>query len=156
MNGFGLKNLHINMLNKKSGHEINIHYKYFYFDKLGNSKDKKIKKLFLTYTGLMKVLFGSNRKTGDKFVQWATETLFVAQMGNIEQRTKLVSNLLGVSTQSVKEVFSRTTNTMPCTYLYSIGQVKTLRKKLKISTDYNELLKKDLEIANLKLIMKHK
>ena len=57
----------------------------------------KNKKLYLTYAGLLKVLFGSHTKSVDKFVHWATKTLFVAQMGSHNQKTNLVSNMLGVS-----------------------------------------------------------
>ncbi len=58
-----------------------------------NKKDKN-KKLFLTYIGLLKVLFSSRTKSANKFVKWASKTLFVAQMGTIVQKTQLVSRQL--------------------------------------------------------------
>jgi len=139
MKGFDIKRLNEIVTDKRyNGYIINEHYKYFYFEKDGAPGNKKIKKLFLTYVGLLRVLFASQKKTADKFIHWASETLFIAQMGNINQRTKLVSNLLGVSTQSVREVFNKTTNTMPCIYLYSLGKVKDLRKVLKIGKEYKD------------------
>jgi len=80
----------------------------------------------------------SLKNTADKFVNWAAQTLFTAQMGTNDQKNLLVSNLLGVYVESVKEVFSKTSNTIPCVYLFYIGKVKKLRKILKISDDFED------------------
>ncbi|XWV26726.1 hypothetical protein QJ857_gp0329 [Tupanvirus soda lake] len=139
MDGFRLKNLHKTIIDKRyDGFLENTHYKYFYLEKVGGPENGKIKKLYLTYRGLMRVLFSSNKNTAEKFVKWASETLFTAQMGTIDQKNQLVSNLLGVSTNAVKEVFNKTSHKIPCIYLFSIGKVKDLRKSLDINNEYDD------------------
>lgn len=135
--GFQLPNLHSNIIKKKSGFELGEHYVYFNFSK-ANSQQDKIKKLFLTYYGLLRVLFASQKKTVKKFVNWAAEVLFTIQMGTPAQKNKLVANVLGVSTEAVKEVLNKTSNQVSCNYLFSIGRVRNLREALDISKKYND------------------
>src|ERR1700733_9852269 len=59
-------------------------------------------------------------------------------MGTINQKNKLISNLLGVSVEAVKAVFNKTTHKIPCIYLFSIGIVKKLRKELNIDNKYDD------------------
>jgi hypothetical protein len=66
--------------------------------------------LYLTYIGLLKVLFSSRNKQVDRFVQWATETLFTAHLGTSDQKSKLTAKLMGVSLEAVKEVFNKTSS----------------------------------------------
>lgn len=144
--GFGVKDLH-NTIIKSNSYVENIHYRYFYFDKntpLGR-KNKKVKskkplskKLFLTYQGLLKVLFASRNKTVGNFLNWATKTLFTAHLGTQDQKNELSSKLMGISANIVKEVFSTTSSTLPTIYLFSIGRVKDLRATLKIDKKYHD------------------
>ena len=139
MNGFGLKNLHKTITDKRhDGYIENIHYKYFYLEKVGDHENRKIKKLYLTYRGFMRILFSSNKNTAEKFVKWALETLFIAQMGNEIQKHQLVANLIGVSTDAVKSVFNKTACKIPSIYLFYIGEVKFLREFLNISNIYDD------------------
>jgi len=136
MEGFGMKSLHINILNIKSGFKKNIHYVYLMI--LGNSSEHKIEKLFLTYKGLLRVLFTSRKQTVDKFIDWAAKTLFATQMGTHAQKQDVVANVLGISTTNVKAVFSKTAHNIPCIYLFSIGQVKDLRESLDLDDSYDD------------------
>lgn len=124
-----------------NGYVENIHYKWFYLLKtLKKGKEKidgeKIKVLYLTYVGLLRVLFASRNKKTEPFINWATKTLFTAHMGTSEQKTALVSNLLGVSSNAVKAVFNKSATKLPCIYLYSVGQVKFLKKSLSIPKEF--------------------
>jgi len=137
--GFGLDKLHSVVTDKKrNGYIKNRHYKYFYTAKTNNDGNGKIKKLYLTYIGLLRVLFASRGAAVDKFVDWASKTLFTSRMGSSDQKKKLASNLLGVSIEAVKQVFNKTVNKLPCIYLLSIGCVKDLRKTLNIGDKYND------------------
>src|SRR6056297_683396 len=128
INGFEIKNMHSTIIdNRRDGYIEKLHYVYFYPEISGKAKKKKIKKLFLTYRGLMRVLFSSNKNTAEKFIKWASETLFTAQMGTVNQKNQLVANVLGVSVDAVKAVFNKSTIKIPCIYLISIGTVKNLR-----------------------------
>jgi len=86
----------------------------------------------------LRVLFASKNKTVDKFVGWATETLFTSHLGTAEQKSLLTSKLMGVSVDVVKEVFNKTTSTLPTVYLLSIGKVKDLRSSLHIGAEFDD------------------
>ena len=165
---FDLPYLHTNILKNKSEFENNEHYKYFYLQNEGvvkNSSNHKVKKLYLTYFGLLTVLFASNKETTKKFVSWATETLFMTQqMNSLKDKSALVSNMLGVPMKAVKNVLSKTSNKISCNYLISIGIVKKLRKWLDISKTYSDKdfvykygMSEDLKrrIGEIKRMFKH-
>lgn len=136
MNGFNLPHLHKNIIKEKSGYQEGKDY--IYFNVNVNSHQAKVKKLFLTYIGLLRILFSSRSKTSEKFVRWATKTLFTAQMGTFEQKNKLVTNILGVSPQAVKEVLNKSSSRVSCAYLFSLGRVKNLRVSLNIPSKYSD------------------
>ena len=90
---FDLPMLNISIANKESGYIENIHYKNFIVcqlikDKLPKNKKKTnmAKYLFITYKGMLKVLFTSRSGKADKFVDWATKTLFTVQMGDEDEK----------------------------------------------------------------------
>ncbi len=139
MNGFGLNNLHKTIIDKrKDGYIENTHYKYFYSANFVQDENGRLKKLYLTYKGLLRVLFASNKKTADKFVDWASKVVFTAQLGTENQKQELVSNLMGVSVDAVKEVFNKNACSIPCIYLFSLGKVSDLRKQLKIHKSFDD------------------
>lgn len=122
-------------MDKKSTYTYDEDYVYFYEYDDDNYRHKTT---YLTYTGILRVLFASHKKTTDKFISWASQTLFVSQMGTPDQKNILAANLLGVSANVVKEVFNKSSHSIPCVYLFSIGQVKSLRKKLKLDDDFDD------------------
>ena len=136
--GFKINRLRSVITFKKSGYKLGIHYTYFNCSGSINYVNGSTKKLFVTYTGLLRILFASHKNTADKFVNWASKTLFTAQMGTNTQRQELAGNLLGVSIQAVKEVFNKTSNTISCIYLLSLGLVKNLRKVFKVDDKYKD------------------
>jgi hypothetical protein len=122
---------------------VNIHYKYFICENTinnGKQTSKKIikKTLFLTYEGILRVLFTTRNGKTTKFIKWATESLFSIQLGTKEQKEKLVSNILGINAKVVKEVFNCDTNSLPCVYLFTLGLVKDLRLSMNINNEYND------------------
>ena len=127
------------------GYIENKHYKYFICEKTGLGINKTSKKsscetavkkvLFLTYYGILRVLFASSSKTTEKFVFWATESLFTLQMGSIEQKDELVSKIKGVSYAAIQELFSINARELPCVYLTAFNTVATLRKEMNIGTN---------------------
>jgi len=139
--GFDIARLKDIILNKASGYCINIHYVFFNvptinYGKSKNSKNKEI--LFLTYTGLLRVLFASHKKTVNKFVGWATQTLFTAHLGTKQQKQILVSKLINVTPETVKAVFNKSVTSLPCVYLFCLGKVKDLREVLDIGDEYDD------------------
>jgi hypothetical protein len=149
MKGFNLDNLYNTIIdNRRDGYIEGKHYKYFICNIFGgainkpskNTNNKSIvkKELFLTYFGILRVLFSSTSKTTEKFVYWATNTLFTIQMGTTEQKKELVANILGVSAKVIKEVFNTGVNTIPCIYLFTLNTVKNLRQSMNIDDKYSD------------------
>lgn len=59
-------------------------------------------------------------------------------MGTRQQKDELVSKVLGVSANTVKEVFSTSARNIPCVYLFILGTVKDLKKTMKINKKYKK------------------
>jgi len=122
INGFSMPNLEIVLLNKNRGYKRDIDYKYFNIEKLiidYKNKNKKTNKnklktvLFLTYDGLLRVLYVSRSGSAKNFRKWASETLFTIHLGKQDQKHKLVSKILEVSPETVKAVFNKSSTTLP-------------------------------------------
>jgi hypothetical protein len=130
MLGFEMENLNKVIINNNTNYIENEHYKYFNckkekrFDKKTNKTIKK--ELFLTYDGILRILFASYSSKAKSFVKWATETLFTLQLGTEKQKEILASNLLGVNAQTIKDVFKTNNAKTPCVYLYLIGNANKL------------------------------
>lgn len=125
-----------------------IDYKYFICENPTNSgkKTSKItdnkssikKELFLTYQGMLRLLFVSRNNKTSHFIKWVTETLFTVQMGTAQQKEELVATVMGVSARVIKEVFNTATNSLPCVYLFTLNTVKNLRTSMKLDTRYDD------------------
>ncbi len=130
MEGFQMENLNKTIIDKKSFFVDGEHYKYFNCEKV-RKNDKKTdntikKEVFLTYEGMLRVLFASHSPRVKPFIRWAIETLFTAQLGTPEQKDELASDLLGVNSKTIKDVFKTNTSKTPCVYLYLIGNANKL------------------------------
>lgn len=144
--GFNINSLYTTIIDDRynNTYKKEIDYMYFICNTFDNPKNKTSKKetvkkeLFLTYEGILRVLFVSRSGKTHKFIKWATETLFTAQMGTKEQKDKLASKILGVSAEAVKEVFKVSSTSLPCVYLFSLNTVKELRQSMKIDKKYSD------------------
>ena len=87
---------------------------------------------------MLRCLFVSRNNKTDYFIDWATKTLFVAQMGTIEQKDILVSKIKGVSYKAIQELFSINARDMPCVYLTAFNTVGVLRKEMNIDMKYKD------------------
>ncbi len=137
-NGFEMYSINDTILRDISKYELNIHYKFFIInnsDKNGIFKSKKC--LYLTYNGILKVLFSSRTGNAESFQSWATKKLFIVQFGTIDQKEELASSLIGVNHQIIKDVFKTNCAKTPCVYLYLIGRASEL---LEGKYDENDLL----------------
>jgi hypothetical protein len=130
ISGFNMDRLNDIIIDKNTTYNENIDYKFFYLKNNNNFGNKQIKKkeLYLTYRGLLRVLFVSRNGKTDKFIKWATETLFTVQLGEQEDKDKLASNLLGVNAKTIKDVFKTNSSKTPVVYLYLIGNANELLK----------------------------
>ena len=130
---FDMPNLYTILLHKDKGYVNELHYKYFTNTILTIAqKDKTKKELYLTYKGLLKVLYSSRSGNAESFQDWAEETLFAVQMGTPEQTDNLISKIKGVSYDTIQELFSINAREMPCVYLTALNTVEVLRDEMKI------------------------
>ena len=138
---FDLPSLNKVLLNT-SNYVENLDYCLFFvlFIKDEQGKNKKISRnlLYLTYDGLIHVLFASHSKSAHKFRNWATKKLFTLHLGTEEQKVKLCSKALGVSIDSIKTIFNLSVTKIPCVYFCIIGTVKDLRKSMNIPKNYKD------------------
>jgi hypothetical protein len=140
---FDMEGLYRIIIDKHTKYEENIEYKYFIQHNVKtfeNDTSKKVHKktLYLTYSGMLRVLFASYSKNAHKFRKWATEKLFTLQMGTKEQKQALVSDALGVTVAAVREVFKKSSTSVPCVYLFAFGTVGDLRTTMSIDTKFND------------------
>ena len=139
-NGFEMKNLNDILNDKDGGYEKNKDYKYF-FNRVSASitcHDTIKKCLYLTYEGLLRVLFVSRNKNASIFRKWATNKLFTIQMGSKEEKIKLGTDILNISTKTYKAVFDSYADKFPCIYLISLGKVGLLRETFGIDSSIND------------------
>lgn len=107
---------------------------YGNIDQLTKNEYKYInEETFITYEGMLRVLFVSRSGKTKEFIKWATEKLFTIQMGTQEQKESLVSGILGIPAKSLRQVLSTSANNVPCIYRFALGKCSDLRKSMKIS-----------------------
>ena len=152
---FDIPNIDIRIRDSESGYELNIHYKVFTNQNERNPEKLTSKKptnqnernplkltskkeFYLTYRGLIRLLYVSRSKNAESFQDWATEKLFTIQMGTHEQKQILSNKLLGASTDEVKNVLKSYVKSISCIYLFTLGHVKDLRNVFDIPNEYND------------------
>ena len=134
--GFGMPSLSKNILRHKyvdveNGYEYGLHYKAFKRVPSGETNKQEMT-LYLTYKGMLRVLFASRSKNVDKFQDWAEEKLFTIQMGTKDQKMKLGAEVLNTSPRTLKAIFDKHAATFPSIYLMSLGKVRELRETFEI------------------------
>jgi hypothetical protein len=136
--GFNIPNLNNHIVDNRWQYIENIHYKNFFIrEGLENLESPTIKKcLYLTYKGLLRVLYVSRNKHVERFQAWAEECLFTIQMGQPEEKIKLGTNILGITEKTYTEIFSKHANQFPCIYLFSLGTVGSLRETFEINSSF--------------------
>ena len=139
MKAFGMPNLDHTIREKTSNYKINIHYKKYYVRVSGRQSPQTIikKGLYLTYKGLLRVLFASDAERAEKFQDWAEEKLFTIQMGTKEAKEILGTEILNIKIENYRAVFGKYAQGFPCIYLLSLGKVGQLRETFGISAEIN-------------------
>jgi hypothetical protein len=145
---FGIPRLRSVVVDKNKSYNELIDYKYFtclYDTKsvsvkknITNNKIKSSKELFLTYSGILRVLFVSRNKNVNDFRKWATTQLFTIQMGTVEDKKNLSDKLLGSNAKICIDVMKRSSSKITCVYLFSLGYVKDLKKSMKLDDTYTD------------------
>ena len=131
----------------KSSYERDTHYQTFHLIPLtrGSGEGEQIKNInknelsmFLSYWGLVKMLFGRMHPIAIKFQRWAIEKLFAIQMGTKDQKEDLAADVLGVTPKALKAVLNTNVGSMPVVYMFQLGSVKSLRNTFNIPNSYKD------------------
>lgn len=147
--GFDMPNLNQIITHKEKGYEKEKHYELFIRNELTigqpvpnipNKNDKNTRKLYLTYGGLMHVLYASRNKNAEYFQKWANKQLFTIQMGTEQQKERLGTNLLQINRESFQAVFKKHANKFPSIYLLALGTVGELRETFNIAVEIDDKL----------------
>jgi hypothetical protein len=140
---FKIDSLYDTLIHAQTQYTEHVDYEYFIRqvpDPVGNKANKVTKEIFLTYEGMLRVLFISRSGNTRHFVGWATDTLFTVKMGTVPQKQALVGKMLGASPSAVNEVFRTSATTTPCIYLFVLGTVKALRESMRIDPRYSDAM----------------
>ena len=148
-------NIHETLSNKDSTFELKKHYTFFIpkdSKNLGSVSDKKQnqKTTFLTYHGLVKLLFTRRHPIAEHFQKWAIDILFVHQFGTQEQKEHLGADLLGVDVKTLKNVLDCSVDDFPCVYLFYLGTAKDTRNTIPNELSDDTLIFKYGYTKNLK------
>ena len=128
--GFEMPSLNHVLVNMEGGYKRGIDY--ITFKRCTQNVSKNTNKLssttlYLTYEGLLRVLFVSRNKNATLFRKWATQMLFTTQMGSKEQKVKLGTDLCNIPLKTYKAIFESHTSNFPSIYLLALGKVRDLR-----------------------------
>lgn len=89
-------------------------------------------RVFLTYAGIVIVLFTSRSKKVISFRSWASKTLFTAHLGSDEEKMELGSKLVKTTPNVIKAFLGGACTAYSCVYFFKVGTCKSLRKKMKL------------------------
>ena len=131
---FGMNTL-INTILSNDSYVKGTHYDTFVHQRIISNNSLPNKQLFITYKGMLKVLFNHRVGKADTFVDWATETLFTHQMGNTEQKEELGSTLLGCDVRHIRTALKPYSSKLSSVYCFSLGTGKSLRNSMGLSVD---------------------
>jgi hypothetical protein len=87
---------------------------------------------------MIKILYSSHSKKAKTFRTWATDTLFIVQMGTKDQKEELGSNLIGQSVKDVRAFLKTCAKKTSCIYRFSLGTAKTLRKTMNLPDEIKD------------------
>uniref|UniRef100_A0A6C0AGJ0 Bro-N domain-containing protein n=1 Tax=viral metagenome TaxID=1070528 RepID=A0A6C0AGJ0_9ZZZZ len=129
MKAFDIPKLDDTLYVNHTSYERGVDYDTFFIattpDNVGSPTIKK--GLYLTYHGMLRVLFVTRNKKVHHFQSWAEDKLFTIQMGAKEDKMKLGTEILNINIKTYKSVFDSCAVKFPSIYLFSLGKVDLLR-----------------------------
>jgi hypothetical protein len=141
---FKLENLVKIILNGKTEYERENHYNTFVRAPLNLvelSKNASRNALYLTYSGLVRVLMVSKNKHVKQFQDWAEKSLFTLQMGTQQQKEEMGAEIANIPLKNYLAMFNTCSSSVPCIYMVFLGLVKDLRATFAIPESYDDSLK---------------
>jgi prophage antirepressor-like protein len=100
------------------------------------NNDKNV--LYLTYMGVLKVLFCARGNKAERFQEWATRILFTMQMGGQDDKDALAAEALNVDQSTITQIFRKSARAIPCVYLFEVGTVGNMRQHFNLDENKND------------------
>ncbi len=103
-----------------------------------DSKDTNeiTKEIYLTYLGVLTILFESHAKNINEFIQWTTKILFTNHniIKNLSMGPEL--KIMGIGFKSMKDFLKISHTPLSCIFIISINTVKHLRDQMDLSYEF--------------------
>lgn len=120
---FEMNRLDEHIVDTKSSYQNIIHYELFIVPNpraaVVNQHEGK-RELYLTYKGLMRVMYRSNSGVAFKFQDWIDECVFALNWGTQEQKSKVAVRSLNVDADHLKAIMNKCPTSITCLYLIDI------------------------------------
>lgn len=136
---FDYPRINVVVTDERSDHVYEKDYKYFYLN-IRNSDGQaeeggqvKKKVLYLTYMGVLKVLFSARGNKAERFQKWASKILFTMHLGSQDDKDKLAAKALNVDVSTVTQLFRKSVRAIPCVYLFEVGTVGNMRQHFNLN-----------------------
>jgi prophage antirepressor-like protein len=142
---FDYDNVSTTVLNAGSDYLYGINFKYFKnpndltnpIDPINTTVVRK-KELYLTYEGVLKLLFCARGNKATRFRKWASTVLFTLQLGTQEDKDVLAAEALNVDVSTVTQLFRKSCRAIPCVYLFEVGTVGEMRPHFNLDDFTND------------------
>jgi AraC-like DNA-binding protein len=135
---FGYDNVYKTVLNVGSNYDYETDFRYFKSlnDVINYSVVRK--ELYLTYDGVLKLLFCARGNKVTRFRKWASAVLFTLQLGTQEDKDVLAAEALNVDVSTVTQLFRKSCRAIPCVYLFEVGTVGEMRPHFNLDDFKND------------------
>jgi prophage antirepressor-like protein len=141
---FDINDINHTIINPKSDYVYGKHYKIFKVTTYSRNSqgdddvqnEKKV--LYLTYNGVLKILFCSRGNKAERFNKWATKILFTMQMGGQGDKDALAAEALNVDKSTITQIFRKSARAIPCVYLFEVGSVGNMRQHFNLNEYKND------------------
>lgn len=133
---FDYKRINAAAIHAGSDHVYGTHFVYFQTTSVNYAG--RSKELYLTYLGVLKVLFSARGDKAERFQKWATKILFTMQIGNQDDKDELAAEALQVDKSTITQLFRKSATAVPCVYLFEVGTVGNMRRHFDLNAYTND------------------
>jgi hypothetical protein len=121
---FGVPNLRASLLNIEGNYKRGRDYRTFDCSKrCGEDSTYTVAntlQTFLTFDGLLRVLYSSRTGNANEFRKWCTSVLFRSTFGAPDEKRELAEDILDLPSKTLKNVLSKSATDIPVIYLFRV------------------------------------
>ncbi len=123
MRVFEMPHLNDNIQEAHTSFKHGVEYQWFKikFPVSVENSYNKTRELYLTYRGLMRVIYRANTGITYEFRDWIDTVVFSLAWGSQEQKIEVVKKALNVSADHLKYVMNKSGISISCLYLIDVG-----------------------------------